>query len=57
MIDGVTVDVLVIEDESKKPYYLVERIGEVRPHHVYTRVCDTNTPIDAAAQPHEIERM
>ena len=56
-IDGITVDVLVIEDESKKPYYLVERIEKVRPHHVYTRVCDTNTPIDAVAQPHEIERM
>ena len=56
-IDGALIDVLVIEDEPKKPYYLVERIGGVRPHHVYTRVCDTNTPVDDAAQPHEIERM
>ena len=56
-IDGTLVDVLVIENEPKKPYYLVEKIEKVRAHHVYTRVCDTNTPIDAAAQPHEVERM
>lgn len=56
-VDGKQVDVLIIEDEPKKPYYLVERIKNVRAHHVYTRVCDTNTPIDHVAQPHEIERM
>ncbi len=56
-IDGKQVDVLIIEDEPKKPYYLVEKIRNVRAHHIYTRVCDTNTPIHRAAQPHEIERM
>ena len=56
-IGGKQVDVLIIEDEPKKPYYLVERIRNVCRHHIYTRVCDTNTPIDQAAQPHEIERM
>ena len=56
-IHGALVDVLVIEDEPKKPYYLVERVDRVPAHHIYTRVCDTNTAIDAAAQPHEIERM
>lgn len=56
-IDGKQVDVLIIEDEPKKPYYLVERIRNVRAHHIYTRVCDTNTPVDRVAQPYEIERM
>ena len=61
-IHGALVDVLVIEDEPKKPYYLVERIKvehveRLPAHHIYTRVCDTNTASDAAAQPHEIERM
>ena len=56
-MNGTPVEVLVIEDEPKKPYYLVERIEKVRAHHVYSRVCDTNTPVDASAQPHEIERM
>ena len=56
-MDGKQVDVLIIEDEPKKPYYLVERIQKVCAHHIYTRVCDTNTPVDRVAQPHEIERM
>ena len=70
-IDGTLIDVLVIADAPDKPYYLVEDYVEripidppgraekvtVRAHHVYSRVCDTNTPIDASTQPHEIERM
>lgn len=56
-IEGRAIDVLVIEDEPKKPYFLVDKIEKVRAHHMYTRVCDTNTPVDESAQPHEIERM
>ena len=56
-IDGTLIDVLVVEDTSHKPYYLIERYGKICAHHIYTRVCDTNTPIKDAAQPHEIERM
>ena len=56
-IDGAILDVLVIEDEPKKPYYLVEKIQGVKAQHIYSRVCDTNTPVTHAAQPHEIARM
>ena len=56
-IDGTPLDVLVIEDEPKKPYYLIRNIEQVRAHHLYTRVCDTNTPANGSAQPHEVERM
>ena len=56
-IDGTPVDVLVIEDEPKKPYYIVENIEKVRAHHIYTRICDTNTSATGSAQPHEVERM
>ena len=56
-LDGTLLDVLVIEDTPHKPYYLVERYGKICAHYVYTRVCDTNTPANEAAQPHEIERM
>ena len=55
-IDAKQVDVLIIEDEPKKPYCLVERIQKVCAHHIYTRVCDTNTPVDRVAPPHEIDR-
>ena len=57
LIDGVLIDVLVIEDTLHKPYYLIERYREICAHHIYTRVCDTNTPMKDAAQPHEIELM
>ena len=70
-IDGTVIDVLVIADAPDKPYYLVEDYVEsiptdppgraekvtVHAHHIYSRVCDANTPIDASTQPHEIERM
>ncbi len=57
ILNGILLDVLVITDAPHKPYYLVEKYDEVRPHHIYTRVCDTNTPINDTAQPHDIERM
>ncbi len=56
-IEGTLLDVLVIEDAPHKPYYLVERYKKIPAHHVYTRICDTNTPPNNAAQPHEVERM
>ena len=57
-INGGRVDVLVIEDGPKKPYYLIECFeGHLPAHHIYTRVCDTNTARNATAPPHEIERM
>ena len=56
-LDGKLLDVLVIEDAPHKPYYLVENYKNLRAHHIYTRVGDTNTSVDGAAQPHEIERM
>ena len=54
---GASLDVLVIEDKPHKPYFLVNRIGKVRAQHIYSRVCDTNTPVDQSAQAHDIERM
>ena len=56
-IDGSSLDVLIIKDTPHKPYYLIERFENICAHHIYTRVCDTNTPAKDAAQPHEIERM
>ena len=56
-LDETLLDVLVIEDSPHKPYYLVEGYEKIRAHHIYTRISDTNTPVNDAAQPHEIERM
>ena len=70
-IDGTLIDVLIIADAPDKPYYLVKDYVErrqidpsgrleiltIRAHHIYSRVCDTNTPMNDSTQPHEIERM
>lgn len=56
-IEGIPIDVLVIKDTSDKPYYLVKKCHNLPAHHIYSRVCDTNTPIAETAQPYEIERM
>ena len=48
-INGTLLDVLVIENTPHKPYYLVERYEKICAHHIYTRVCDTNTPPSDAA--------
>ena len=56
-IRGELLDILVIEDTPYKPYYLIEQYEKIRAHHIYTRICDTNTPVKESAQPHEIERM
>ena len=56
-IEGKSIDVLVISDEPKKPFYLVEPIGQVHAHHIYTRVCDRNTACSESALPHDVERM
>ena len=56
-LSGELVDVMVIQDTPHKPYYLIQRFGKISAHHIYSRVCDTNTPADEAAQAHEIERM
>ena len=56
-LEGKLLDVLVIKGAPHKPYYLIEKLEKIRAHHIYTRVCDTNTPANDVAQPHEIERM
>ncbi len=58
---GKLLDVLIIEDMPHKPYHLVEDYRDsgrqIQAHHIYTRTSDTNTPLNDAAPPHEIERM
>ena len=56
-INGKTLDIIVVKNTRNTPYYLVERFDEVRAHHIYTRVMDTNTPIDKSADPDRIEKL
>lgn len=51
------IDVLIIKESSLKPFYLIERYQKVEPYRIYTRILDTNTPVDKSADFSVIERM
>lgn len=61
VIEGKEIDFITIKNELKKPYYLIfdERKDKkrLRSGVVYSRVGDTNTPIDECANPNEVELM
>lgn len=52
-----TLQVLVCKSSEYVPYYLVERYRKVSDHHIYTRVGDTNTPIDKHANYPDVENL
>lgn len=60
ILEGKTVDVLIIKDKPFKPYLLkklrVKDNKNIYPS-IYTRVGDTNTPIDSSADYNLIEKM
>lgn len=60
------IDVLIIKSTLDVPYYLTDdysytleggKSRVIRANHIYTRVCDTNTPIDKSAAPHQVEAL
>lgn len=62
MVEGHQVDLLVIYNRPFKPYQLEKEYGKqdgklLRAHHIYSRVLDTNTPVDSSADPSDVERM
>ena len=52
-----TIDVLVVEKSDRVPFYLSDSFQCVRANHIYTRVGDTNTPVDRSADPDKIEAL
>jgi hypothetical protein len=65
-IEGYEIDVIIIFDRPNKPYYLIENYklnierGKdkiVRANHIYTRIGDTNTPINESTDLYFIEKM
>lgn len=60
-LEGQDIDVIVIKDNPFKPYYLTFDIKDkgkcVRANFIYTRVVDTNTPINKSADLYHVEKM
>ncbi len=57
IIDRKVLDVIVIENTNNTPYYLVERFHRVEPYHIYTRIGDSNTPVDKSADRDRVEAL
>lgn len=51
------IDVVIIENSFNTPFYLTDQFEGVRANHIYTRVMDTNTPIDKSADINNIEYL
>jgi hypothetical protein len=58
-IQNHTIDILRVNNTMYTPYYLEESYRDnevcVRAHYIYTRILDTNTPIDRSADPLSLE--
>jgi len=61
VINDKKIDVIKILNKPYKPYYLTEDFAVkgkvVRANYIYTRVLDTNTPIDKSADLYHVEKM
>ena len=55
------IDIIIVKNSEKTPYFLIEnfrdRDKEIRAGYIYTRVGDTNTPIDSMADMDKIEYL
>ena len=54
------IDVIIVHQSNETPYYIddhAKNCGAIRPFHIYTRVQDTNTPIDKSADPGTVEKL
>lgn len=54
--DGM-LDILVIDNSQNTPFYLSEQYKSVRANYIYTRVMDTNTPINQSAEINNVEYL
>ena len=56
-LSGKDIDIIVIENSYNTPYYLTDNFEGVRANHIYTRIMDTNTPIDKSADINNVEYL
>ena len=52
-----TVDVIVVSNSDNVPFYLSKDFKALHANYIYTRVGDTNTPIDRSADPDRVEKL
>ncbi len=59
LFDGIDIpiDVIIIRNSHNTPFYLKEQFEEVNANYIYTRVGDTNTPINNSADINHVEYL
>ena len=57
VIDGKNIDVIKVHNSLNTPYYLKERYEGVNANNIYSRIQDTNTPLDKSADINIIELL
>ena len=57
ILNGMELDVIVIENTNQTPYYLISDEGRVRANSIYTRILDSNTSKDSSADPRYVEAL
>lgn len=56
-ITGSIIDVVTIHNSSNTPFFLRSKFRQLHPNNIYTRVQDTNTPVDRSADISNIEYL
>ena len=56
-IGGNVIDIIVVENSSNVPFYLTERFQKVEAYHIYSRVGDSNTPVNKSADRDKVEKL
>lgn len=51
------IDVIVIENSHNTPFYLTSRVESLCANYIYTRVMDTNTPVNSSADINNVEYL
>jgi len=57
LLEDCEIDVMVVHSDRNTPYYLTERVLSVHPNNIYTRVQDSNTPINSTADFYHVEML
>lgn len=57
LLGNATIDIIVVASSHNTPYFLCDRYESLRAYHIYTRVMDTNTPVDRSADLNHVEQL
>ena len=57
LLQDKVVDVIVVSSSDNVPFYLSRDFKVLHANYIYTRVGDTNTPVDRSADPDRVEKL